>query len=77
MTDPREIAARLTEAQREAVCGRYAWQSPIDEEQGEVALYQLGLWNPRPKYGQKAITPLGLAVRKAIADGEHITPPTA
>ena len=65
MTD-EEIAAGLSEAQKAAVCGRYAWRNPQEEDAGEAELYRLGLWNPKPKYGEKAITPLGLRVRKIL-----------
>jgi hypothetical protein len=66
MTEAERIAAGLSEAQKAAVCGRYAWASLLDEWNGEKELYRLGLWNPKPKHGEKAITPLGLAVRKVL-----------
>ena len=69
LTDPHTIAKGLTKAQREAVQGRFTWASIAEQEDGE-ALYRLGLWNPKPKYGQKAITPLGLAVRQALKEME-------
>jgi hypothetical protein len=61
---PQEIADSLTLQQRDAICGRYSWASPIEEEEGEAVLYRLGLWNPKPKYGECIITPLGLQVRR-------------
>ncbi len=63
MPDIAEIAGKLTYAQAAAVRGVFAWATLTEQEDGEDVLYQLGIWNPRPKYGQKAITPLGLAVR--------------
>ena len=57
------IAGELTYAQAAAVRGEFAWATLTEQEESEAALYRLGIWNPRPKYGQKAITPLGLAVR--------------
>ena len=63
MTDLDKLAKSLTKAQREAVCGRYAWADIIDEEEGEAGLYAKGIWNPRPKYGESIHTPLGLALR--------------
>jgi GH18 family chitinase len=68
MTDPKEIAAKLTYAEAEALRGVFAWATAHEQEQGEATLYRLGLWNPRPKYGQKAITPLGLAVRAVLQE---------
>lgn len=61
------IAKGLTKAQREAVCGRWGWQSPWAAEDGESELERLGLWNPRPVRLRLAVlTPLGLAVRAHI-----------
>ena len=60
------IIAGLSEAQRDALLGKDSWASPWDEEEGEAELYRLGLWNPRPKYRENVITPLGLAVRQAL-----------
>lgn len=66
-----EIIAGMTEAQRAAVCGCYAWASPADEDEGERELYRLGLWNPRPKWGERAITLLGLAVRARLMEEQN------
>ena len=66
MTDLDNPAKSLTKAQREAVCGRYAWADIIDEEEGEAGLYAKGIWNPRPKYGEGIHTPLGLALRNHL-----------
>ena len=69
MTDNSKIEAvarGLTEAQRLALAGTFAWESPHEQDEGEAELYRLGLWNPKPKYGEKAITPLGIAVRNHI-----------
>lgn len=64
MTDEAaRVAAMLTPAECDAVQGIYSYSSPWEEEEGDAKLYQLGIWNPRPKWGHSAITPLGLAVR--------------
>ena len=63
---PLDIALSLTLQQIDALCGCYSWNSPIEEEQGEAELYRLGLWNPKPKYGEGIITPLGKEVRAVI-----------
>ena len=71
MTNQSEIAriaANLTEAQRSALCGHYPWASEIDEEQGEAVLYQLGLWNTKPKYREDIATPLGQKVRTLLKE---------
>lgn len=62
----QEIADSLTPHQRKAICGRYPWNSQIEEIYGEAVLYQLGLWNPKPKYGEGIITALGKDVRAII-----------
>lgn len=72
MTDEIDrIVAGLSEAEAKAICGIYAWANPIDEDRGETRLCQLGLWNPRPKWGEKAITPLGLAVRNRLQENSR------
>lgn len=63
MPDVAKIAGRLSEAQRQAVRGTFAWATFAEEMDGGNKLYELGIWNPNPKYGDQAITPLGLAVR--------------
>jgi hypothetical protein len=63
---PLDIADSLTLQQRDAVCGRYSWESPIEEQEGEAVLYRLGLWNPRPKYGEGVITARGILVRAIV-----------
>jgi hypothetical protein len=63
---PLDIALTLTLQQRDALCGRYSWNSPIEEQEGEAVLYRLGLWNPKPKYGEGIITQLGKEVRAII-----------
>jgi hypothetical protein len=63
---PIDIALSLTLQQRDAICGRYSWASPIEEDEGEAVLYRLGLWNLKPKYGEGIITPLGKEVRNHI-----------
>lgn len=57
---------QLSDGQRAAICGQYAWAGPMEEDEGECGLYQLGLWNPRPKYGEPFITPLGKQIRELI-----------
>lgn len=64
----REVAAGLSYAQAAAVREVFAWQSPQDQETGEAELYRLGIWNPRPKHGEKAITAFGLAVRRILEE---------
>lgn len=66
----QEIAESLTPQQRDAICGRYSWASPMEEEQGEATLYRLGLWNVKPKYREGIITPLGKQVRAIIRKAE-------
>lgn len=41
------VAKGLTYAQSAAVRGVFAWQSAIDQDEGEAELYRLGIWNPR------------------------------
>jgi len=60
------VIDQLSEGQRAAICGRYAWAGPMEEDEGERDLYRLGLWNPRPKYGEQVITPLGKQIRALI-----------
>lgn len=71
MTDVAEIAGRLSEAQREAVRGIFAWSSFPEQLEGESKLYELGIWNPKPKYGDQTITPLGLAVRAYLENSRE------
>ena len=63
---PLDIALSLTLQQRDALCGFYSWNSPIEQEEGEAELYRLGLWHPKPKYHEGIITPLGKEVRNHI-----------
>jgi len=63
---------QLSEGQRAAICGRYAWTGPMEEDEGERGLYQLGLWNPRPKYGEQVITPLGKQIRAIILKAREL-----
>ena len=65
------IAAGLTPAMKAAVMGRYEWPDWCEAEDGEAELYRLGIWNPRPKWGEKAITALGLAVREYLKEKER------
>lgn len=44
--DVAELARGLTEAQRDALMGKFSWRDPIEQEQGEAQLYRLGLWGP-------------------------------
>jgi len=59
----QNIAESLTYSQREAVCGRFAWKSPDDQEEGEAVLCELGLWNITVRHGGRRVTDLGLQVR--------------
>jgi hypothetical protein len=74
MDDARKIANGLTKARQDAVCGRYSWASPWDQDDGEQDLYDLGLWKPgRLKRGESILTPLGQQVRAVLMemnDGE-------
>jgi hypothetical protein len=63
---PQEIADSLSPKVRDALCGRYSWESPIEEQEGEAVLYRLGLWNPKPKYGEGVITARGILVRAIV-----------
>lgn len=68
--DAIELLESLSEGQRAAVCGRYAWAGPMEEDEGERGLYRLGLWNPRPRYGEQLITPLGKQIRALILEAK-------
>ena len=64
MTDEAaRVAAMLTPAECDAVRGIYSYSSPWEEEEGDVKLYQLGIWNPRPKWGKSPMTDFGHSVR--------------
>lgn len=65
---PAQIAAKLTYKEAQALKGWFAWDCPMEQEQGERKLYQLGLWNPRPAYGEKIITPLGKSVCEVLGN---------
>lgn len=70
MPEPREIAARLSDAEGAALCGRFEFQSLVEQEIGEANLFRMGLWKSgHLKRGEKIHTPLGLAVR-AVLEGE-------
>ncbi len=62
----QEIADSLTPQQRDAICGRYSWASPMEEDEGEAVLYRLGLWRNKPTWRQNILTPLGIEVRTII-----------
>lgn len=67
MTPPSDIKAiveRLSEAQKHAVCGMFAWQSEVEAEAGERALAAMGLCD---RHGY--LTDLGYAVRDALNGG--------
>jgi hypothetical protein len=63
MTDLSKLAASLTDAQRRAVCGDFAWPDPASQDDGEALLYQIGVWNFTTRRGQGLLTDLGLALR--------------
>jgi hypothetical protein len=63
---PQEIADSLSPKVRDALCGRYSWNSPIEQKEGEAELYRLGLWHQKPKYGEGVITARGILVRNHI-----------
>lgn len=71
MDDVRKIAGELNYAEAAALRGVFAWATLVEQERGEATLYRLGLWDAKPAYGEKAITPLGLAVRAYLKDQEH------
>ncbi len=59
MTQPHtqnvaEIAAGLSDAQKDALFGRYSWSSPWDQETGEAELYRLGIWGPHGGRSERA-----------------------
>lgn len=66
MADAKQVAAGLTGKQAAAVRGVYRWESLWEQVEGEGQLYALGIWNPRPKYGQSILTPLGKEVRAIL-----------
>ena len=66
LTDVDTIVNGLTQAQRDAMCGRFSWKSQMEEHEGEAELYRLGLWNPEPKRNESILTPLGSKVRHII-----------
>lgn len=41
-----DIAASLSEAQRDALFGKFSWPLPWEQERGEAELYRLGIWGP-------------------------------
>jgi hypothetical protein len=65
-----EIAARLTGKQAAAVRGIYRWDSYWEQEEGEAALYMMGIWNPHPKRSESILTPLGLEVCNHLTKGQ-------
>jgi hypothetical protein len=83
MSDPREIAAKLSPAHFAALERRFEWGDPAEQDQGEAELYAFGLWRlervtrkkPNGKKGwtfKNVVTPLGcevLAVRAALQEG--------
>lgn len=74
MVEPEQVAGivkSLTKGERAAVQGRFAWTSPQEQDEGEARLYQLGLWNPRPKRNERLLTDLGLAVRSALKENDR------
>jgi hypothetical protein len=70
-TTPQEIARGLKKAQREAILGRFGWNSPWAQEDGERDLETMGLWNPRHIRFKSVLTPLGFAVRAILTEGTH------
>lgn len=65
--DAAEIAAGLTEAQKDALFGKFSWRDPFEQEEGEAELYRLGLWGP---HGGRS--DLAVAVRDHLAkDNAH------
>ena len=67
MTTPADIARALSEAQRDALCGKFSFASIVDQEIGEAGLYEMGLWKRgRIRRGESIRTHLGDNVRQLI-----------
>lgn len=67
MTHPADIARALSEAQRDALCGKFSFASIVDQEIGEAGLYEMGLWKRgRIRRGESIRTHLGDNVRQLI-----------
>lgn len=60
------IASRLSAAERDALVGRYSWSSPQDEDDGEIALVEAGLWNELYGCRGSRLTRLGLRVAQHL-----------
>lgn len=56
-----DIAASLSDAQKDAVLGIFSWPSPWEQDRGEAELYRLGIWGP---HGGRS--KLGNAVRSHL-----------
>jgi len=57
----------LTAAQKDALLGTYSFTSPLEEEDGEIALVEAGLWNMLfGLTGADRLTPLGLLLRTTL-----------
>jgi hypothetical protein len=65
MREAERVARGLSEAQKDALLGKFSWSTPMDQEDGEAELYHLGIWGP---HGGRS--PLGLEVR-SILKGER------
>ena len=61
--DIKSIAEGLSEAQRDALRGKFSFRSIVEQEQGEAGLRLLGLWNYPPLDRKAVHTSLGLSVR--------------
>ena len=64
------VAKGLSAAEKDAVCGRYSFTSPMDQEEGELALVERGIWNEL--YGVHSsdrLTERGIAVRDFLREG--------
>jgi hypothetical protein len=55
------VIAQLGPAERDAACGRYTFSGPMEQEEGEGRLRELGIWG---RGG--ALTELGKAVRRRL-----------
>lgn len=67
MTSPADIARALSEAERDALCGKFSFRSIVEQERGEDRLRELGLWKCGPfKRGDSTRTPLGDRVRQIV-----------
>lgn len=61
-----EAIAKLTPAERDAVCGRFSFSDSIEQEEGEDNLHALGIWQAATKGRREPLTDFGREVRKRL-----------